>query len=30
VPADLDKAQLAAWTSVCRAILNMHEAITRY
>ncbi|MCR9293201.1 MAG: PSD1 and planctomycete cytochrome C domain-containing protein [bacterium] len=23
-------AELAAWTSVCRAILNMHEVITRY
>ena len=25
----LDPAELAAWTSVARAILNLHEAITR-
>jgi hypothetical protein len=30
VPADLDKTELAAWTSVCRVILNLHETITRY
>jgi hypothetical protein len=29
MPADLDKTELAAWTSVARAILNLHEAITR-
>ena len=29
VPADLDPAELAAWTSVSRAILNLHETITR-
>jgi hypothetical protein len=29
VPADLDPAELAAWTSVARAILNLHETITR-
>ncbi len=29
VPADLDRAELAAWTSVARAILNLHETITR-
>lgn len=27
--ADLDKADLAAWTSVARAILNLNETITR-
>ncbi len=27
--ADLDKSELAAWTSVARAILNLHETITR-
>jgi len=27
---DLEAAELAAWTSVCRAILNLHETITRY
>jgi len=29
VPAGLDAAQLAAWTSVARAILNLHEVVTR-
>jgi len=29
-PKDLDRADLAAWTSVTRAILNLHETITRY
>ncbi len=29
VPADLDTAELAAWTSVARVVLNLHEAITR-
>ncbi|MBX7169079.1 MAG: PSD1 and planctomycete cytochrome C domain-containing protein [Pirellulales bacterium] len=28
-PADLDRAELAAWTSAARAVLNLHEAITR-
>jgi hypothetical protein len=28
-PDDLPKAELAAWTSVCRTILNLHEVITR-
>jgi hypothetical protein len=30
-PADgtLDAAELAAWTSAARAILNLHEMITR-
>jgi len=30
VPEDLDAAQLAAWTSVARAMMNLHEFITRY
>ena len=30
VPTDLDAAELAAWTSVARVILNLHETITRY
>ncbi len=30
-PAEMgDKTELAAWTSVCRVILNLHEVITRY
>lgn len=29
-PTDLDPIELAAWTSVARAILNLHETITRY
>lgn len=29
-PEDLDDAELAAWTSVARVILNLHETITRY
>lgn len=29
VPQDLDKAELAAWTSVARILLNLHETITR-
>lgn len=29
LPADLDKTELAAWTSVARTILNLHEVITR-
>jgi hypothetical protein len=28
-PADLDAAELAAWTSVTRALLNLHETVTR-
>ncbi|OAI58113.1 hypothetical protein AYO49_01260 [Verrucomicrobiaceae bacterium SCGC AG-212-N21] len=27
---DLDKSELASWTTVCRVILNLHETITRY
>lgn len=30
VPEDFDEAELAAWTSVARVILNLHETITRY
>lgn len=29
VPAELDRVQLAAWMSVSRTILNLHETITR-
>ena len=29
VPGDLHASELAAWTSVARAILNLHETITR-
>jgi hypothetical protein len=29
VPKDLDAAELAAWTSVTRVLLNLHETITR-
>jgi hypothetical protein len=29
VPEDLDAAELAAWTSVARAILNLHETVSR-
>lgn len=29
VPAELPAAELAAWTSVARTILNLHEVITR-
>lgn len=28
-PTDLDVAELAAWTSVCRVVLNLHESVTR-
>jgi hypothetical protein len=28
-PANLDVAELAAWTDVCRVLLNLHETITR-
>lgn len=30
VPTDISAAELAAWTSVARVILNLHEVITRY
>ena len=29
LPPDLDPAELAAWTSVARVLLNLHETITR-
>ncbi len=29
VPAGLDPVELAAWTSVTRVLLNLHETITR-
>ena len=29
-PKNIDTIELAAWTSVARAVLNLHEAITRY
>jgi hypothetical protein len=29
VPKDIDPVELASWTSVTRAILNLHETITR-
>ena len=28
-PSDLDAAELAAWTNVARALLNLHETMTR-
>ena len=30
VPQDVDAAELAAWTSVARILLNLHETVTRY
>jgi hypothetical protein len=30
VPTDLNVSELAAWTSIARVILNLHETITRY
>jgi len=30
VPAGADEIELAAWTSVGRVVLNLHETITRY
>jgi hypothetical protein len=29
LPGELDAAELAAWTSACRVLLNLHETITR-
>jgi hypothetical protein len=29
VPVDLAPAELAAWTAVARALLNLHETVTR-
>jgi hypothetical protein len=28
-PTNMDETELAAWTQVCRVILNLHETITR-
>jgi hypothetical protein len=30
VPDRVDASELAAWTQVCRVIINLHETITRY
>ncbi|HZQ45373.1 MAG TPA: DUF1553 domain-containing protein, partial [Verrucomicrobiae bacterium] len=30
VPKDLEAPELAAWTSISRVVLNLHETITRY
>lgn len=30
VTSGIDAAELAAWTQLCRAVLNLHETITRY
>ena len=30
VPEDIEAVKLAAWTSVARVLLNLHETITRY
>ena len=30
VPNGVDPVELAAWSSVCRVVLNLHETITRY
>lgn len=30
VPTGTDLPELAAWTSVCRVVLNLHETISRY
>ena len=29
IQSELDQTELAAWTSVCRVILNLHETIMR-
>jgi hypothetical protein len=29
-PKDANVVELAAWTSVCRVVLNLHETITIY
>jgi hypothetical protein len=29
-PGNIETAELAAWTNLCRVILNLHETITRY
>ncbi len=30
VPKDLNATELAAWTEVCRVVLNLHETITKF
>ncbi|HSU65544.1 MAG TPA: DUF1549 and DUF1553 domain-containing protein, partial [Tepidisphaeraceae bacterium] len=30
VPAQVNEPELAAWMTVCRVVLNLHETITRY
>ena len=30
LPTGADTTELAAWTTVCRVVLNLHESITRY
>jgi hypothetical protein len=30
VSSKVDVAELAAWTSIARVVLNLHETITRY
>ena len=30
IPADVDRTELAAWTSAARVVLNLHESIARY
>ena len=29
VPAEMDKVQLASWSDLCRALLNVNESFTR-
>jgi len=29
-PKDIAKSELAAWTQVCRVVLNLQETVTRY
>jgi len=29
LPSKTDRSELAAWTSICRVVLNLHETITR-
>ncbi len=29
IPTDIDKLELASWTAVCRALLNLNETVTR-
>lgn len=29
-PPEINPTELAAWTSVCRVVLNLHETLTRY